>query len=127
MKKKKAKRQSARFFEDDVAPSGDVATRGLDEYAERDEALRRAILEVPPGKVSSYGRIAEYAGYPRYHRLVARMLRSDAWDMLPWHRVLGADGKIKTTGRSAKEQRDRLRLEGVEVRANRVDMKKFQF
>jgi methylated-DNA-protein-cysteine methyltransferase related protein len=127
MSKKSSKRKSAKYFEGGDFAFGDGAPGGLDEFAERDEALRRAILAVPPGKVSSYGRIAEYAGYPRYHRLVARMLGSDAWDVLPWHRVLGADGKRKTTGRSAKEQRDRLRLEGVEVRANRVNMKKFQF
>lgn len=127
MPKQPIKRKSAKYFESGDSAFGDGATSGLDEFAKRDEALRRAILAVPPGKVSSYGRIAEAAGYPRYHRLVARMLHSDAWDVLPWHRVLGADGKIKTTGRSAKEQRDRLRLEGVEVRANRVNMKTFQF
>jgi methylated-DNA-protein-cysteine methyltransferase-like protein len=127
MPKKPTKRKSAKYFENDATRFGDAVNTGLDGFAERDEALRRAILAVPPGKVSSYGRIAENAGYPRYHRLVARMLGSDNWDVLPWHRVLGADGRIKTTGRSAKEQRDRLRLEGVEVRANHVNMKKFQF
>lgn len=116
----------ARFFEPGSRGKKNPATKDPDALAQRDEALRRAILAVPPGKVSSYGRIAAAAGYPRYHRLVARMLHSDNWDVLPWHRVLGADGKIKISGRYAKEQRARLKLEGVPVTAGRVDMKKFQ-
>jgi methylated-DNA-protein-cysteine methyltransferase related protein len=89
--------------------------------AERDEAFRRAIFAIPPGKVSTYGDVASAAGYPRYHRFVARLLHQDHWDQLPWHRVLGADGAIKTSGASAKEQRARLRLEGVKFNGDRVD------
>ena len=58
-------------------------------------AFRRMILSVPPGKVSTYGAIAAAAGYPRYHRAVARLLRTDPVDQLPWHRVVGAGGAIK--------------------------------
>jgi len=59
---------------------------------QRDEAFRRIILSIPPGRVSTYGRVAAAAGYPRYHRAVARLLRVDPIDSLPWHRVLGAGG-----------------------------------
>jgi len=34
------------------------------------------ILSIPPGKVSTYGGVAAAAGYPRYHRAVAWVLRS---------------------------------------------------
>ena len=93
--------------------------------ASRNEAFRKAILAIPVGKVNSYGGVAAAAGFPRYHRFVARMLREDRWDQLPWHRVVGADGAIKTSGVSAREQRARLRLEGVKFIGDRVDMKKF--
>src|SRR5579863_4062015 len=55
---------------------------------QRDLAFRRMVLSIPPGKVSSYGAIAAAAGYQRYHRAVARLLRTDPPDSLPWHRVL---------------------------------------
>lgn len=97
--------------------------RRWDEALERENAFQRAILAIPVGKVSTYGKIAEAAGYPRYHRAVARMLRGDHLDRLPWHRVVGADGAIKTSGDSAKEQRARLRQEGVPFRGERVDLK----
>jgi methylated-DNA-protein-cysteine methyltransferase-like protein len=92
------------------------------EDLERDIAFQRAILAIPVGKVSTYGKIAEAAGYPRYHRAVARMLGGEHADRLPWHRVIGADGGIKTSGASSEEQRARLLEEGVLFRGQRVDL-----
>jgi methylated-DNA-protein-cysteine methyltransferase-like protein len=97
-----------------------LSTGGSD--GERDRAFRRVILSIPPGKVSTYGKVAAAAGYPLYHRAVARMLRTDPPDHLPWHRVLGAGGEIKLPGTAAKEQRARLKLEGVHFQGKRVDM-----
>ena len=92
----------------------------------RDIAFRRMILSIPPGKVSTYGAVAVAAGYPRYHRAVARLLRTDPLDQLPWHRVLGAGGEIKLPGAGAHEQRARLELEGVSFTGKRVDMDRFE-
>ncbi len=88
----------------------------------REEAFRRAILAIPPRKVSTYGKIAEAAGYPLYHRAVARLLRTDPPDLLPWHRVVGAGGAIKLRHDGSEEQRARLRMEGVGFHGERVDM-----
>ena len=93
---------------------------------ERDIAFRLMILSIPSGKVSTYGGVAAAAGYPRYHRAVARLLRTDPVDQLPWHRVLGADGEIKLRGAAAHEQRARLKLEGMQFNGKRVDMKRFE-
>ena len=92
----------------------------------RDVAFRRMILSIPPGKVSTYGGVASAAGYPRLHRAVARLLRTDLPDSLPWHRVLGAGGEIKLRGAAAREQRARLKMEGVRFRGERVDMERFE-
>jgi len=92
----------------------------------RDRAFRRMILSIPSGKVSTYGRVAAAAGYPRLHRAVARLLRTDPSDHLPWHRVLGAGGEIKLRGAAAREQRARLKLEGIRFRGKKVDMEQFE-
>jgi len=92
----------------------------------RDIAFRRIIFSIPAGKVSTYGRVASAAGYPRFHRAVARLLRTEPPDQLPWHRVLGAGGEIKLRGSAAQEQRARLKLEGVRFRGARVDMETFE-
>ena len=93
---------------------------------QRDLAFRRMVLSIPAGKVSTYGAVAAAAGYPRYHRAVARLLRTDPPDSLPWHRVLGAGGEIKLKGVAAHEQRARLKLEGVAFVSGRVDMRHFE-
>jgi methylated-DNA-protein-cysteine methyltransferase related protein len=93
----------------------------------RDTSFRRIILSIPAGKVSTYGQVAAAAGYPLYHRAVARLLRTDPPDHLPWHRVLGAGGEIKLRGDAATEQRARLRMEGVKFRGKRVDMERFAY
>ena len=94
---------------------------------DRDRAFRRIIFSIPPGKVSTYGQVAAAAGYPLYHRAVARLLRVDPPDQLPWHRVLGAGGEIKLRGAGASEQRARLKLEGVQFQNKRVDMDRFAY
>ncbi|MGI4853642.1 MAG: MGMT family protein [Janthinobacterium lividum] len=88
----------------------------------RDEAFRRVILSVPPGKVSTYGAVAAAAGYPRLHRAVARLLRTDPADRLPWHRIVGAAGDIRLRESGTVEQRARLELEGVRFRGKHVDL-----
>jgi methylated-DNA-protein-cysteine methyltransferase-like protein len=108
-------RAKRRLLRDAAAPNDD-----------RDLAFRKIILSIPPGKVSTYGRVAVASGYPRYHRAVARLLRTEAPDKLPWHRVVGAGGEIKLPGAAAREQRARLELEGVGFRGKRVDMDRFE-
>jgi methylated-DNA-protein-cysteine methyltransferase-like protein len=88
----------------------------------RDIAFRRMMLAIPSGRVSTYGKVAAAAGYPQYHRAVARLLRTDPLDSVPWHRVLGSGGEIKLPGEAAREQRARLKLEGVKFKGDRVDM-----
>jgi methylated-DNA-protein-cysteine methyltransferase-like protein len=93
---------------------------------QRDIAFRRMILSIPPGKVSTYGSVATAAGYPRYHRAVARLLRTDPIDQLPWHRVVGVGGEVRLRGAAAHEQRARLKLEGVQFNGKRVNMNHFE-
>ena len=92
----------------------------------RDQAFRRVIRSIPKGKVATYGQIAAAAGYPLYHRAVARLLRHDPPNSLPWQRVLGAGGEIKLRLDSALEQRFRLELEGVTFSGKRVNLRLHQ-
>jgi methylated-DNA-protein-cysteine methyltransferase related protein len=69
---------------------------------------------IPRGSVSTYGAVARAAGLA---------LRESPKEMkLPWHRVVGAGGKIvfPPTSSNHREQARRLRAEGVAVRAGRV-------
>jgi methylated-DNA-protein-cysteine methyltransferase-like protein len=92
----------------------------------RDAAFRRAIRQIPRGKVATYGQVAAAAGYPLYHRHVAQLLRNAPVGSLPWQRVVGAGGEIKLKYEAGLEQRMRLEMEGVRFRGKRVDMTEHQ-
>jgi methylated-DNA-protein-cysteine methyltransferase-like protein len=98
---------------------------GMRPNDDRDTAFRRVISSVPKGRVSTYGKVAAAAGYPLYHRAVARLLRTEVIG-LPWHRIVGAGGEIKLRGAAAGEQRLRLQIEGVKFRGRRVDMEAYE-
>jgi methylated-DNA-protein-cysteine methyltransferase related protein len=94
----------------------------LRDNEQRDAAFRRIIRSVPKGKVSTYGKVAAAAGYPLYHRAVAKFLRKGVLHAVPWQRIVGAGGEIKLRGEAAAEQRLRLTMEGVKFRGRRVNM-----
>lgn len=87
------------------------------------ERVRELIAAIPEGRVATYGDIATAAGLPT-PRLVGRLLREDGAD-LPWHRVLGANGKPATE--LAGEQLSLLRTEGVETGDDWVDLDKYRW
>jgi len=85
------------------------------------EKIRATIRRIPRGRVSTYGAVANAAGFPGAARQVVAALRGGVG--LPWQRVLGAGGTIKLRGDHAFEQRFRLEAEGVTFRGPKVDMK----
>ena len=85
------------------------------------EAVCRAVYRIPRGKVATYGQIAAIAGKPRAARAVASAMRSGPRGM-PWHRVLGAGGRIKLTGTNAMEQRLLLESEGIRLQGMSVSL-----
>ena len=89
---------------------------------QRDIAFLEVIRSVPKGKVTTYGKVAAAAGYPLYHRAVAKLLRGLGGGKVPWQRIVGAGGEIKLRGDAAQEQRLRLEMEGVKFRGKRVNM-----
>jgi methylated-DNA-protein-cysteine methyltransferase-like protein len=96
--------------------------------AGRDSNLTRqrilAVVDsIPAGCVASYGQVAQAAGLPRRARLVGRVLAElPAGTGIPWHRVLGAGGRISRDSSAAARQARRLRAEGVGVSpSGRVD------
>lgn len=87
--------------------------------------IRKVIRKIPRGKVSTYGAVAKAAGFPGAARQVVWALQ-DTDGKLPWHRVLGAGGKILLPGAKGLDQRLRLQAEGVTFRGARADMERHE-
>jgi methylated-DNA-protein-cysteine methyltransferase related protein len=88
------------------------------------QKIHAVIWKIPKGKVATYGQVAAAAGFPGAARQVVWALRSVRG--LPWHRVLGAGGKIRLPGESGFEQKMRLQNEGITFIGERVRMELHQ-
>jgi methylated-DNA-protein-cysteine methyltransferase related protein len=85
---------------------------------ERDRRIIDVIRALADGEVSTYGDLAEVAGYPGLSRRVGALLADPPDPDLPWWRVVNATGRL-VPGAEA-EQTMLLRSEGVVVRDGRV-------
>ena len=87
------------------------------------QGIWHVVCAIPRGRVSTYGAVARAAGLPGRARQAGFALRvAPAALNLPWHRVVGAGGRIvfPKSSREHKEQARRLHAEGVLVRNGRV-------
>jgi methylated-DNA-protein-cysteine methyltransferase-like protein len=85
------------------------------------------VRRIPRGRVATYGQVAALAGLSRQARLVGYALHAlSDHTPLPWHRVLGAGGRLslmRSDLASGLTQRLRLEREGVRFDARgRVDL-----
>jgi len=82
-----------------------------------EDAVLEVIRALGPGEVVTYGEVADQAGFPRAARAVGTVLRNCDGE-IPWWRVVGAGGSIRTPPRV--RQAELLRKEGVPVVAGKV-------
>jgi len=87
-------------------------------------AIAAGIRRIPRGRVSTYGAVAEAAGYPRCARHVSKVLNETPG--LPWQRVVGSGGRISLSGQYGFEQRFLLESEGVRFKGRRVDLATYE-
>jgi methylated-DNA-protein-cysteine methyltransferase-like protein len=74
-------------------------------------------MALAEGEVSTYGDVADVAGYPKQSRLVGRILATTDVEV-PWWRVVNATGRLVSG--HPDEQRALLREEGVTIVDDRV-------
>jgi methylated-DNA-protein-cysteine methyltransferase-like protein len=85
-----------------------------------DERTRRIIdvlVTLQPGEVTTYGDIADMAGYPKLSRLVGRILATTDIDV-PWWRVVDSSGRLVPG--NERVQAELLLEEDVVIRNGRV-------
>jgi len=92
-------------------------------------AILAVVADIPCGRVATYGQVARLAGLPGRARLVGRALADAPPEAagIPWHRVINAQGRISLTATSpaGREQRRRLKNEGIVFLKGRVDLRRY--
>ena len=88
------------------------------------DAVYRFVRQIPRGRVLSYGALAKALRLPGGARTAGRaMAATPSGKGIPWHRVLGAQGRILIREPYASLQRKLLQSEGVEFVESRVNWK----
>lgn len=107
------------------------ASRPRTDVAERERraaAILAIVREIPQGRVTTYGSVAARAGLPRQARLVGKVLSGlPQGSGVPWHRVVGAGGRIAFPAGSPSRDRQltRLRTERVDVARGRIELGRY--
>lgn len=89
-----------------------------------------AVRAIPKGRVSTYGRIANLAGYPGQARVVGYALHRSEDDSIPWHRVINYKGRISldSDGMAGNIQQALLEGEGIAFSAiGAVDLDRYVY
>ena len=92
------------------------------------QRIWRTVNLIPPGKVASYGQIADLAGLPGRARLVGKSLgQVPQGQSVAWYRVLRSNGQLAFAkgSETARRQTALLQEENVVVLNNRVKLKEF--
>lgn len=75
------------------------------------QRVLKLALSIPPGRVTTYGRIARAAGGGAMASQSITTILGKAWDQgeknIPWHRIVYADGHVWV---DAKHRAERLKL-----------------
>ena len=95
-----------------------------------DQRVYALVAQIPPGRLATYGQIAELLGCWGCARQVGWALRRlKLPSTVPWHRVVNAQGRISMSlSREGSDwiQRDLLLAEGIPVDAEgRLPLRKF--
>ncbi len=92
------------------------------------QRIWRVVECIPKGRVSTYGQVAEEAGFPGNARLAGYALHAlPPGSGVPWQRVINSRGQISfpKNSRSYTRQSRLLKQEGIRFVDGKVDLHKF--
>jgi methylated-DNA-protein-cysteine methyltransferase-like protein len=90
------------------------------------DPVYKLVKQIPRGRVLTYGAIAKALRVPGGARTVGRAMGATPKGKgIPWHRVLGANGKILIREPYASLQKKLLESEGIHVLESRMNVKKY--
>lgn len=90
------------------------------------DPVYRLIKKIPRGRVTTYGELARKLRLPGGARAVGyAMAACPSGKGIPWHRVVGAGGRLLIPEPHGSLQRRLLETEGVHGEYERIDMQRY--
>ena len=91
-----------------------------------EEKVYKKLLEVPKGKVTTYGDLAKAIGLKNGQRVIGKIMNKNPYPVIiPCHRVIKSDGKIGGYAWGEKVKAKMLSNEGIKIKKGKIlEMKK---
>ena len=91
-----------------------------------EERVYKKLLEVPTGKVTTYGELAKAVGLKNGQRIIGKIMNKNPYPVIiPCHRVVKSDGKIGGYAWGEEIKTNMLSKEGIKIKNGKiVELKK---
>ncbi|HEX5457797.1 MAG TPA: MGMT family protein [Candidatus Nitrosotalea sp.] len=81
----------------------------------------KKLLQVPKGKVTTYGELAKAVGLKNGQRAIGRIMNKNPFPVIvPCHRVILSSGKIGGYAWGEKIKSNMLSKEGIEIKKGKI-------
>ncbi len=86
-----------------------------------EQKVYKKLLEVPKGKVTTYGELAKAVGLKNGQRAIGRIMNKNPYPVVvPCHRVILSDGKVGGYAWGEKVKTKMLSQEGVKISNGKI-------
>ena len=86
-----------------------------------DKKVYKKLLEVPKGKITTYGELAKAVGLKNGQRVVGKIMNKNPYPVIiPCHRVVKSDGKIGGYAYGEEIKSDMLTREGIVIKNGKI-------
>jgi methylated-DNA-[protein]-cysteine S-methyltransferase len=86
-----------------------------------EEKVYKKLLEVPKGKITTYGELAKAIGLKNGQRVIGKIMNKNPYPVIvPCHRVIKSDGKIGGYAWGEKVKAKMLLNEGIKIKNGKI-------
>jgi len=86
-----------------------------------DKKIYKKLLEVPKGKITTYGELAKAVGLKNGQRAVGKIMNKNPYPVIiPCHRVVKSDGKVGGYAYGEEIKSDMLTREGIVIKNGKI-------
>lgn len=86
-----------------------------------DEKIYKKLLEVPKGKITTYGELAKAVGFTNGQRAVGKIMNKNPYPVIiPCHRVVKSNGHIGGYAYGEEIKKNMLKKEGIKIKDDKI-------
>ena len=86
-----------------------------------EKKIYKKLLEVPEGKITTYGELAKAVGLKNGQRAIGRIMNKNPFPVIiPCHRVVKSDGKIGGYAYGENIKTNMLNNEGISIKDGKI-------